>query len=171
MGEIEAIVSRAARGFDIEQDLRFQKKEWFVQRIGIALLFLFVLAAALGLTGMGGPLSRGKAGLRSDPVFVEFARFARRGTTTTLKVHLRTAPGDVRFSISNEYLDNVRVVRVVPQPLAVSAAPGRHVYTINSGSPELTVSVDVEHEAAGNVEATVGLEGGTAVRVTQWTLF
>lgn len=171
MGEVEAFVSPGSRDLHIEEDLRFQRKEWVVQRIGMALLFLFVTAAALGLTGMGGPLSRGEAGVRTDPVFVEFARFTRRGTTTTLKVHLRTAPGEIRFWISDLYFDHVRLVRVVPEPLSVTVAPGRYVYAIGSASPEVTIAVDVEHEAVGNIEAAIGLEGGHAVRVNQWTLF
>ncbi len=70
-------MSRKDRTLDIDEDLNFQKREWFFQRVGIGILFLFVLAALLGFTGMGGPVSHGEAGERGGPVFVEFERFVR----------------------------------------------------------------------------------------------
>jgi hypothetical protein len=82
-------MSRKDRALDIEEDLAFQKREWLVQRVGVALLLGFVAAAALGMTGMGGPVSHGEAGERGAPVHVEFDRFVRRGAmaTVTLRQH------------------------------------------------------------------------------------
>jgi hypothetical protein len=76
-------VTSERRDLQIDDDPAFQKKEWRVQRIGIALLALLVAAAAAGLTGMGGPLNDAEAGRRGDPVFVEFERVVRQGATST----------------------------------------------------------------------------------------
>lgn len=59
-------MTRKRRDLDIDEDLNFQNKEWLVQRVGTWLLFAVVLGAALGLTGMGGPLSKGQAGRRDE---------------------------------------------------------------------------------------------------------
>jgi hypothetical protein len=67
-------VTSERRDLQIDDDPKFQKKEWRAQRIGIALLALLVAAAAAGLTGMGGPLNDAEAGRRGDPVFRRIRR-------------------------------------------------------------------------------------------------
>ena len=103
-------------------------REYFFQRIGIALLFVFVLAALLGFTGMGGPMSRGEAGERGGPLHVEYERFVRRGGLSTVKLHLHIAPGDVRFWVSAPYFEHVRIDSVAPPPELVAVETSRHVY-------------------------------------------
>lgn len=164
-------MSGKPRTLEIDEDLHFQQKEWFFQRIGVALLFLFVLAALLGVTGNGGPMSHGEAGEPGGPVRVEYQRFVRRGGLSTVKLHLRSAPGEVRFWVAASYFEHVRIDSVAPTPELVSVETNRHVYLIRSGSPDVTVTLEVEHEAAGTLDAEVGLVGGPSVRFSQWAIF
>ncbi len=171
MAEGEDIVSRPSRDLDIDEDLNFQQKEWRAQRIGIALLFIFVVGAALGLTGMGGPLSAGEAGRRDEPVFVEFERFVRRNAMSTIRLHLHGTPGPVRFWVSAPYFNHVRIESMAPQPQIVAVELHRHVYTIQSGSPDVTVTLEVEHQRSGKIDAAVGLVDGPFVQFSQLALF
>ena len=164
-------MSRKDRTLDIDEDLNFQKREWFFQRVGIGILFLFVLAALLGFTGKGGPVSHGEAGERGGPVFVEFERFVRSSTTSTLTLHLRAAPGDVRVFVSAPYFEHVRIENVVPEPELVTIEAARHVYLIRMGSSEAIVTMQVDHESYGTLEAEIGLVDGPSVRFTQLALF
>ena len=164
-------MTKKARTLDIDEDLAFQKKEWFFQRIGMALLVLFVVAALLGFTGVGGPLSRGEAGEPGGAVHVEYERFVRRGGLSTLKLRLRTAPGDVRFWVSAPYFEHVRINSVAPTPELVAVETDRHVYLIRSGSPDVIITLKVEHESAGTLDAEVGLVGGPSVRFSQLAMF
>jgi hypothetical protein len=164
-------VSPKPRTLEIDEDLQFQRKEWFFQRLGIVFLFLFVLAALLGFTGMGGPMSRGEAGERGGAIHVEYQRFVRRGTMAAVKLHLRATPGDVRFWVGAPYFEGVRIESVAPTPELVSVETGRHVYLIRSGSPDISVTLEVEHEAVGPVQAEVGVVGGPSVQFTQWSIF
>jgi len=159
------------RTLEIDEDLNFQRKEWFAQRIGMIALWIFVIAALLGFTGMGGPFSRGDAGDRSGPVHVEYERYVRRGGLSTLTLHLRTAPGDVRFWVSAPYFQHVRVDSVAPTPQLVSVESDRHIYLIRTGSPDVTVTLKVEHESAGTLDAEVGLAGGPSVHFSQLAIF
>lgn len=156
---------------EIDEDPEFQQKEYFFQRIGVTLLFVFVLAALLGFTGMGGPVGRGEAGDRGGPLHVEYERFVRRGGLSTLKLHLRSAPGDVRFWVAAPYFERIRIESVAPAPELVSVETGRHVYTIRVGSPDVTVTLRVGHESAGILDAEVGLVDGPSVRFTQVAIF
>ena len=157
---------------EIDEDLDFQVKEWRAQRIGIALLFLFVFSALLGFTGMGGPFSHGEAGDRDGALRVEYERVVRRGTVASLILHLRTgAPGDLHFWVSAPYVEQVKIESVAPLPQTVSVAPGRHVYSIRSGSPEVTVVIEMEHKTIGRLQGEVGLVGGPSTRFNQVSLF
>jgi hypothetical protein len=159
------------RTIEIDEDLEFQKKEWLWQRIGSVLLFVFVVAALLGFTGMGGPMSHGKAGEPGSPLYVEYARFVRRNAQATIKVHMHTSPGDVRFWLSSPYFEHVRVDSIVPTPRLVSVDAGRHVYVIHADTADLTVTFELEHLTMGTREAEIGLAGGPSVRFTQLAIF
>src|SRR5688572_13697292 len=167
----KSLVMKKRRDLEIDEDLEFQQKEWRAQRIGFALLISFVLAALLGVTGMGGPLSHATAGDRSAAVFVEFERFVRRGAMSTIRLHLRANPGAVRFWVSAPYFEHVRVESVMPQPEIVSADAQRHVYTIRSGSPEVIVTLEIEHQSVGRIDVAVGLVDGPSVQFSQRALF
>ena len=97
-------------------DPAFQQAFWQFQRAAWALGSVVILAAAAGLTGSGGLFVRGSAeaggaGLRYDHV-------ARVESAMRLVFKTNGTP-DVR--ISQDYLDRVRIVRIQPQPEAVSA--------------------------------------------------
>jgi hypothetical protein len=164
-------VSNKSRTLEIDEDPNFQQKEWFFQRIGVALLFLFVLVALLGVTGNGGPMSRGEVGEPGGPVRVEYERFVRRGAQSTMKLHVRGAPGEMRFWVAASYFKHVRIDSVAPTPELVTVETNRHVYLIRSGSSDVIVTLEVEHEAAGMLDAEVGLVGGPSVRFSQLSLF
>lgn len=156
---------------EIEEDINFQRKEWTFQRFGVALLALFVLAAFLGLTGMGGALARGEAGDASGPIHVEYDRFVRRGSFSKVTLHLHTAPGTVRFWVGARYFERVHIDSVAPVPEIVSVESTRHVYVIRTGSPNVTVTLNVKHEEAGRLNAEVGLVDGPTVRFSQLSIF
>jgi hypothetical protein len=103
---------------ELEQDLAFQRREWFVQRAGWWGLSLFVLAAALGLFG-NGLLSHARAGEQGASLWVEYERFVRVGAMDRLLVHLGPKPADadtreVRFN--RAYFEDLRVERITPEP-------------------------------------------------------
>jgi hypothetical protein len=160
------------RTIEIDEDIAFQRREWLAQRIGLALLFLFVLAALLGLTGAGGPLNHGEAGDPVGPIHVEYERVVRRGARATVKLHLRSnTPGAIRFWIAAPYFNHVKIDTVVPQPDSVSFEQGRHVYSIPSAEAESTITLHPEHETIGRIVGEIGLVGGPAIRFRQVSLF
>jgi hypothetical protein len=137
----------------------------------MGLLFLFVAAAALGVTGMGGPLTTGRAGRSADRISVEYDRFVRSGASSTITVHLRGEPGPVRFWVAGPYFESVRMQNIAPVPRLVSADKDRHVYTIESGSSEVTIALEVHHLRMGRVDGSLGLVDGPSVHFTQWAWF
>ena len=172
MAQVEGVVSRKARSIEIDEDLRFQRKEWIFQRIGVAVVGTFVIAAMLGFTGMGGPWSRASAGDRGGALYVEYDRFVRRGAKATMRLHVHSdPPGFIQFWVSAPYLADVIVDSVAPAPQTVTVEDSRHVYTIRAASPEVTITVEMEHRTFGRLEGEAGIVGGAAVSFTQLSLF
>jgi hypothetical protein len=156
----------------IDEDLRFQKREWFAQRIGVIVVGAFVVAAALGFTGMGGPASHAVAGERGAPLYVDYERFVRRGAKATMKLHVHSdPPGFIQFWVSAAYLDDVIVDSVAPVPQTVTVEDSRHVYTIRAASPDVTVTLEMEHQTFGRLEGEIGIVGGPTVSFRQLSLF
>jgi hypothetical protein len=164
-------MSRKARTLEIDEDLAFQQREWFVQRIGTGMLFLFVGAAMLGLTGMGGPLSHADVSDADGALRVEYERFVRRNAPATIKVRLRGGPGDLRFWVSSSYLEHVRIDTIVPPPQLVLIESDRQVFMIRSATPDVLVTLELEHLGMGTREAEVGLVDGPSVRLSQLAIF
>jgi hypothetical protein len=158
-------------GLEIDDNSEFQQKEWRVQRIGIALLALLVLAAAAGLTGTGGPFNDARAGSPGDPVLVEFERIVRQGASSSMTVHLHHPPGVVKFWVSVPYFDNVRVASIDPEPDDVVVEQSRQIYEVEAGSADTKVTFVFEHVAIGRLDIEVGLLNGPSVRFSQWALF
>ena len=165
-------MSKKARTLEIDEDLQFQRKEWFYQRLGVASLCALVIAAALGVTGMGGPVSHAEAGERSGPLFVEYERFVRRGAKARMRLHFRSdPPGFIQFWVSAPYLEDVIVDSVAPTPETVTVEGSRHVYTVRAASPEVTVTVEIGHHTFGRLAGEVGIVGGPSVTFRQLSLF
>ena len=152
-------------GLEIDQDLEFQRRVWVAQRVGWALMALFVLAAAVGLLGVG-PLSHARAAI-PGVMTLEYERFARFETSETLTVRLdsaATAGEVVRLSLNREFLDSAKIETVLPPPARVESAAGRLIYVFAVGEPRvpLVVTFTFEPRDIGVHEGIVRLESRDA---------
>ena len=156
-------------GLEVDDDPRFHRRMWRVQRAGWLAMLAITLAALTGLLGPG-PLSRAvtaqPAGLR-----VEHPRFARVDAPQSLRVHLPTsAPpgGGYRLGLGRRFLDRVRIEAVVPPPVATEAAyDGRIVYTF-AGAAAPVATVHFTPRGMGVVRAEIWAPGAVPVRA--WML-
>jgi hypothetical protein len=115
-------VSKARRqGPEIDEDLDFQRREWRAQRVGWALLSVFLIGATLGVFGGGGPLSSTKARADDGRLRVEYERFVRVGASSEITIETGTAlrEGDAGFEVTlgRDYFDAIDIERAVPEPL------------------------------------------------------
>jgi hypothetical protein len=160
--------------FDSPAALALQHKVWRGQRLAWALMVLVVLAALLGLSGSG-PLSGRSAVSADGTVRIEYERFLRRGTPTTLKIHWAPTGRDAAgFSVwlARPYLEDVTIQDMLPPPQAVQASPDRVTWRfgVNSqdhGAP-VTVTIHFAPGAIGRLRGTVGLEARPGLGFSQW---
>lgn len=157
---------------EVDQDLAFEHRLWTVERIGWGLMLLAAVAALVGLLGPG-PLTYLTAGPEGGPLWVDYYRFQRVQSPDEIQVHL--GPGDrdnreVRLWIDRQYLDNVELEKVTPQPWRVETGPDRLVFVFHRSEPDKTAAVRFRFlpRQPGSQRARVGLEGAAPVEFSQF---
>lgn len=157
------------RAAEIDQDLRQERLEWRAQRIGWLLLFLFVLASAVGLTGPGA-LSSTQATARD--VSVAFDRIVHREAPHELEVTVGPGAGpDVELSIEGSWVDAQAVEEIVPEPARSEAEPGclRLVFERAPDKP-LRVRIRSLPRRMGSLEGRLVVDGAQALDFHQSVL-
>jgi len=119
-------MSEGQRTLELDENQDFQRREWRVQRIAWGALTVFVAAAALGLFG-DGPLSHAAAGTASAPMWVQYERFVRSGTSSRITVRCqmpeRSAQNEALLRVSRAYFDSIRIDRLTPEPISIDMGP------------------------------------------------
>jgi len=119
-------MSEGQRILELDENLEFQRREWQVQRIAGGVLTVFVAAAGLGLFGSG-PLSHAQAGTASAPIWVQYERFVRTGTSFRMRVQCqspeRSPHNEALLRISRAYFDSIRIDRLTPEPISIDLEP------------------------------------------------
>lgn len=153
---------------EIDQDLRYQRLEWRIERVGWMLGGLLLLAALAGLFGSG-PLSWASAG-GGTPLQVSYERFLRYGAPNRLTVLAESGPGGVlHIDVSSAYLSRMRVNQVFPEPSRVASSPAWTRFEFEAaprGRSEIVL--DLEPARRGRAEATLRLDGQAPVHVRQF---
>ena len=112
----------------LDEHLDLHKKGWVAQVIGLTFIFLLVTAAALGLFGDGllSTVKNESAGSR-----IEYDRFFRFEARMEILVEVTNTNSGATVSIDNDYLRDIRVESIVPEPLGNKINNGRVEYTFD----------------------------------------
>lgn len=96
------------------QDLVWQSRMWFVERIGWGAMLIVLICASVGLFGHG-PLST--VAVEQASFHVEYERFARYRAPISLRIFLGPTAqkqGLLTVWLSNEYLRHMEVAGIQP---------------------------------------------------------
>ena len=159
-------------GLEVDQDLRFQRREWLAQRVGWGLMALVLVAALTGLFGRG-PAAARHATAADRSMRVDYDRFVRKHAPSALEVTLAPAAvagGGTAVWLDRRWADRVRVERITPAPERVTVEPDRLVYFFAARSPGEPVRVDFElsPERVGDAWGRVGVVGGAPAEFRQF---
>lgn len=120
-----------ARGLQVTEDRSWQEKFWTAQRVGWALMALFILAAIAGLTGMGGPLASARAELGGGTI--DYPRITRWQADDQLEVRLApSAPSRVDLTLSPQFVQLFSINSIQPEPSEVQATAAGHRFTFET---------------------------------------
>jgi len=123
---------------EIEQDLRFQRREWRVQRIGWLLMALLICAALLGVFGGGGLLTGASDSAAGGAAKISYQRFARLSAPASLKVRFPESAvqnGMLQVAVERDYIEGVQIEHITPEPESVEVTADAIVYTFAVGDP------------------------------------
>jgi len=156
---------------EILQDLEHERQELLAERIGWGLMILFIGAALAGLLGAG-PLSHAEAGTRDSGLWVEYNRFERWESESTITVNVgpRIGPSDqIRLWMDRQAMESIVIEHLDPAPLRAEAAAGRLTYVfLRADAAPLSVIFRLKFKKRGGRPMRIGVEGGPQTAFTQW---
>ncbi len=163
------MADNAKSRIEIDEDMRHQRLEWRLQRIGWVIGGLFLLAGALGLMGYG-PLSRAHAG---DASFsVEYDRFQRASALSEYRIAIDpalAADGRLTLRFDDALLDAVEIERIQPEPERTVLTGGASVmdFPAVAGGGSASVIVSYRPMTFGRVRGSISAGGGPQVALDQ----
>lgn len=154
---------------DIDEDIGYQEREWQLQPIGWALIWLSIIAALLGVFGKG-VLANAEASDPTGALTVTYARLERYRSPTTIEAIIgpeQAKEGKLTLALDREFVSGVELTGIEPEPDAVKSDSDRMLYEFAVADPSQPahVFINYEYETIGPVGARLGLEGGPQVEL------
>ncbi len=165
----EKAATKPVGDLEHDRDLRFQRREWAIQRGGWLVMMAIIVAALIGLLGAG-PLSSATAG--AGPLQLEYSRFERRHAPSELEVSLASSAvsqDQVDVWLSSDYLARIEITSIVPEPEEVSEAGDRVVYRFSTDDQVETSTIlfALEYDDPGHTTGRMGLIDGPELTFRQ----
>jgi hypothetical protein len=160
----------AKRGLQLDQDLRFTARTWGFERVAWVAMAVAILAALAGVTGSGW-LSHAR--LEAPGLVVEYQRFLRYQTPTSLLVTLRRErPEETSLDlvVDPQMLQGFKVRQIFPEPPLAAQEHGgtRYAFPLGAGEQEVRVRLDLEPDRLGMRETRLARSGRGPVRLRQF---
>src|SRR5690625_1718489 len=111
---------------DIEQDARFQQREWRIERVGWVLLTLFIVAGLVGVLGTG-PLSWTTARSPHGVVAVAYQRVTHHEADDSIELTFSpeaVQDGTVVVELTGSWVTGVDRQSMAPEPAEERVVPG-----------------------------------------------
>jgi hypothetical protein len=154
----------------IQENLRWIRREWLIQRIGEYVLIALVILGACGLFSKG-VLSNGSARSPDGTIQVEYERFGRVESNMDMRIRYN-APVTDRFTVTigGGALDNLQIQTLQPQPLeAVTIGSDlRLTFSARNTGPDHAIWLGLQPRNAGRIHVTIHGDGHAPARFTQW---
>lgn len=154
----------------VEEDMRFQRRFWRVQRIGWAFMALVLIAAALGVFSEG-PLSWTHA--QGDQVTVEYQRVYRNGAPSELVLSFSPGfDGERTVILPHSLLQKVTLETITPTPeRSETQADGLHLtFAVPDAGPESRIYLQVRPNGLGPLRGDIRSAEGGAARLRSFIL-
>ena len=163
--------TRQTHGLQINEDIRFQRRDWCIQRVGWCALALVLLAGLSGIFGSG-PLSHVRT-TNDRGLAVEYERFVRHSAHTNLRVRLEPealVSDQARILLSRQYLLAHNVLSVVPEPRSVRSVGNdiEYIFAAEAGQ-NLEVRWTIEPDELGEHAASFRVDSGPPAAIVQFT--
>ncbi len=163
--------NRRISDIDIDEDMAYQEREWKIQRVGWAVIWLLILAALLGGFGKG-VLANARLGDPSGALTANYARIERYRSPTTIEVIVgpgQATAGNFALTLNRAFVDRISIDRIDPEPASVKSEVDRlrYEFEVTADGQPAHVFINYEYADFGLSEAHLALEGGPALTLKQ----
>lgn len=156
--------------YPVDEHIRWQDREWRIQRVGIALLFLIVFFGACGLFSKGF-LSNKTVSASDGSVKVEYERFGRIQSSMNMVIRVKNISSD-RFTVvlGSGAMDNLQIQSLHPQPLEARTQGSDLLLTFSAEKAvsDHSVWLGLQPQSPGINEVSVRVGNHMPVEFTQW---
>ncbi|UQY45166.1 hypothetical protein M1E08_15530 [Erwinia sp. PK3-005] len=158
------------RHYPVRENMRWQRIEWRIQRLGYLLLLAIVISGACGLFSKGF-LSDRDIISSNGQLRVEYERFARQQSDMAMTIRLAPLRDSLyRITISGSGIDNFQLQSVQPQPLRAeshdrSLTLWYQTQSLNHGA---SIWLGGQPQSPGKYTFVVNDSAGEQVQFTQW---
>jgi hypothetical protein len=147
-------------GLQVEENRPVQRVHWLIERIAWIMFLLFVVAAALGLTGSGGSFSTRTVAVGRS--VLELPAIARWQAAESLTVEFGTDVATHEVLLGGTFLDKFLIEHITPQPLAQSYGPGGLNLKLQAPQGRLQISVRPENPGTADLDIVIDDADATA---------
>lgn len=157
----------------VAEDIDRQHRLWRIQRVGWALLGLFLLAGLLGVFGGVGPIGQGEARSDDGALSVQYARFTRYVAPTELGIRVDRAlarDGTLELAVARGYIDQWEMYGITPEPESERAEGDELVYAfaVGAGSGGVEIGFHGRPHAIGRLQGTARVGDHPPVSFSTW---
>lgn len=139
----------------LDEDIRLTEMSWPVQRIGWALLLLFMLAAVAGLFG-NGIFSEVKQ--HSGEYQIEYERFGRYEMPQQVTIRAKAVDGRVRLVVKQKFTEDYDIDLITPLPKTEHFEDDTIVLEFEANSM-VTLVFMLEAQRPGTIKAPITVNG------------
>lgn len=153
-------------GLQLDEHRPFQERFWVVERISWIAFGLLLVAAMLGLTGSGGPLSRSTHEVAGGTI--EVPAIARWQTKDELVVRFAPAETDSRrLTLSPAFADSFQINAIQPAPerSVVSGAGTVLIFATEPGS-QASVTLHITPQHPGLADLAMAIDDAAATTIS-----
>jgi hypothetical protein len=155
-----------------EEDLQFQRRQWRVERFGWAAMVVVIVAALVGVFGGGGFIAHTSASDSAGSTELQYARFARYASPTTLHINLTASASGrpTRVRVSDRYLSEMNVRAITPPPTSTAIADRQHVFVFErlASRGSTTIRFELEPAAMGRHHGWIAVDEAAPLSFTQF---
>ena len=158
---------RQVGSIQLSDDPPFSRASWKFERAGWIGLTAFLLAGFAGVLGPGlfsGSTARDGTGA----VQIRYDRSGHFRSDGTLEARVRPGGGVASLWIDDQYLENVEIQSVRPEPSGTRTEAGGSTYLFGAGKDPVEVRFEVSYKKAGVLRGRFGGSPGGAVEIRQF---
>ncbi len=156
----------------VGEDIEFQSRWWFFERLIWSFFLLVLLADLAGALGRG-PLANAQRDAPDGSLNVKYERVERANSSSIMTILPQPSAvhdGAFQLYVSDSIVKKLGAQRVIPQPRESVIGSGGVTYTFAASTGPMLVQIELKPSFVGLHQFTVGVPGRQPVQASAFVL-